>query len=154
MTGSERTQVGLDGEFSGDVACRLAAQILVASNSTVSIARVFSVDIYRDGGSYGMCFYSPDGEWFEFFVRVQHWDRPTDAIRYHPPVLYFQSVNSRNVIRNFTWEEADELVSGILPEQIVPSMPRVEFGLPEDYERTRFSELVEIIRQRGVRADR
>ena len=149
VTGLERTQVGFNGEFSDDIACRLATQILSHSIASISVARVFSVDIYRDGGSYGLCFYSPDNEWFEFHVPIQKSFSGRDKPYYHPPRLYLQSVNSGNVIRNFTWEEADEFVSSILPEQIVPSIPPERLGLPEDYELSRFSELVEIIRRRG-----
>ncbi len=129
VTQVSRTHVGFDGESADVIARRLASQIIAESNVPVVVGRIFNADICRDGGSYSMGFYSTDGEWYEFFVPIK-WDGDaTDG--YDLPKLYFRSVNDRNVIHSFTWEEAQQFLA------------------PHRFPGSRFDELVAICQNQG-----
>jgi hypothetical protein len=129
LTGLSRTQVGLDGEPADAITRRLASQIVAESGSLVHVDKIFMVDICRDGGSYSLCFYSTDGEWYEFFVPIK-WDGDV-AVAYETPRLYFRSVNDGNLVRTFAWEEAQQFVA------------------PLQFDNSRFRELVDVLQNRG-----
>ncbi|MCA8987301.1 MAG: hypothetical protein KDA78_06655, partial [Planctomycetaceae bacterium] len=82
-----------------------------------------------DGGSYSLCFYSTDGDWYEFFIPIK-FDGDV-ATGYETPRLYFHSFNDCNVVRTFTWEEAQQFVA------------------PLSFDNARFHELVHIVQTRG-----
>jgi len=90
------------------------------------VVKIWSADIYRDGGSYGFCFDSDDGNWYEFFLQTRAFE--VSATESHdPPVIYLKGVNSKQAIRTLSWEEAKTFV------------------VPLHYESTRFAELVNIV---------
>jgi hypothetical protein len=95
----------------------------------LNVTRIFSVDICRDGGSYSLCFYSSDNEWYEFFVPIK-WDGDR-TIGYDLPRIYRRSVNDGYCIRCFTWGEAEQFV------------------LPLRFDSPRFDQLVAIILRCG-----
>lgn len=134
LTGLSRSQVGLEGEPTDVITRRLASQIVAESSSLVIVDKIFMVEICRDGGSYSLCFYATDKEWYEFFVPIK-WDGES-TIGYEMPKLYFRSVNDGNMIRNFTWEEAQQFVS------------------PLSFGNSRFDELVAVCQNQGRAPDR
>ncbi len=93
------------------------------------MSEIFGADICRDGGSYSLCFYSDDNEWYEFFIPIK-WEGDA-TVGYNTPILYFNSVNQHRVLRDFTWDEA------------------ARFLKPLSYDNQRFNELVEVVRLRG-----
>lgn len=131
ITGENRTQVGFNGECAETIARRLATEIL--TDFPIKVNKIIGADIYRDGGSYSLCFYSDDNDWYEFFIPIK-WEGDT-SVRYHTPILYFNSVNDHRVLRDFTWDEA------------------AEFLEPLSYESHRFHELREVVRRRGASRD-
>ncbi len=97
----------------------------------MKVERIFNADIYRDGGSYGFCFDSDDGHWYEFFIRIHYWSDPNEPRSYDPPVIYFEGCNKRQVAERMTWEEAKAFLE------------------PLHFDDDRFQELVEIVRNEG-----
>jgi hypothetical protein len=126
-TGAERSQVGFNGESAEAIARRFASEIL--AEFPIKVSKIFGADIYRDGGSYSLGFYSDDEEWYEFFIPII-WEGDA-TVGYNTPVLYFNSVNHHRVLRDFTWDEA------------------AEFLKPLSYDNHRFHELVEVVALRG-----
>jgi hypothetical protein len=116
-TGLSKTQVGLDGEYADKIAHRLAAQIIrdeVATSKSLldlQVTGIMTVDIYRDGGSYLLCFYSHGGVWYELFVPITN--EGYLAAGHDPPELYFGSVNDGELIRRYTWGEAKSFLSNL-----------------------------------------
>jgi hypothetical protein len=126
VSGADRSQVGFNGETADAIARRLAGEIL--AEFPIKVSKIIECDIYRDGGSYSLCFYSDDNQWYEFFIPIK-WSDGT--IAYNTPILYFNSVNNHRVLRDFTWDEA------------------TEFLKPLSYDDHRFHELIEVVRLRG-----
>lgn len=91
----------------------------------VPVVEIFHADIYRDGGSRCFCYYSDDGKWYEFHVRIKC--SVDGKEQYHPPVLYLGSANDHEVIHEFTWEEAHDFISDL------------------KFDNRRFSELNEVV---------
>jgi len=94
------------------------------------VVKIWDADIYRDGGSYGFCFDSDDGNWYEFFLQTTAFDSSAPGSHF-PPVLYLESVNDRQMVQRLSWEEANEFVA------------------PLRYESSRFAELVDIVKAQG-----
>lgn len=90
-------------------------------------------DVYRDGGSYGFCFDSDDGNWYEFFLQTRAFEASA-AESHHPPVIYLEDVNSKNAVKSLSWDEAQSFVA------------------PLHYESKRFAELVSIVVGAGRKA--
>jgi len=97
------------------------------------VVKIWDADIYRDGGSYGFCFDSDDGNWYEFFLQTRAFEvSATES--HHPPVIYLESVNSKQAVRALSWAEAKTFVA------------------PLHYENKRFAELVSIVENEGRKA--
>ena len=90
----------------------------------VPVIEIFAADIYRYGGSRCFCFHSDDGNWYEFHVPIA-WGY------YKEPSLYLESVNNRTAVHKFTWDEAIEFVSKL------------------EFDNERFTQLVEVVANRG-----
>lgn len=93
------------------------------------VAEILGADIYRDGGSRCFWFSSDDGKHYEFFLKRNL--AVSDESRYKPPVLYLGSVNDRQPVREFSWEEAIDFVSGL------------------EFDYFRFEELVNVVMNKG-----
>lgn len=97
----------------------------------MKIVKVFGADIYRDGGSYGFCFYADDGHWYEFFLQVK-----TDElgmICYQNPTIYFEGRNSERIVQRLDWKSARDFI------------------LSCHCDENRFHEIVTIVNQEGRR---
>lgn len=97
----------------------------------MKVLKIWNADIYRDGGSYGFCFDSDDGHWYEFFLKTKAFEESEDS--HYPPVIYYEGCNSNKIVRKFTWTEAKEFV------------------VPLKYESIRFDELLIIVQNEGKR---
>lgn len=97
------------------------------------VVSIWMADVYRDGGSYGFCFDSDDGNWYEFFLQTRAFEASATE-SHHPPVIYLEDVNSKNAVRSLSWEEAQAFVA------------------PLHYESKRFDELVGIVVGAGRKA--
>lgn len=97
----------------------------------MNVSKIWAADIYRDGGSYGFCFDSDDGRWYEFFLQTRAFEEPPAPESHLPPVIYLESVNDRRPIQQLNWDEANAFVE------------------PLHFEEPRFQELVEIVRRKG-----
>lgn len=93
------------------------------------VVEIFNADIYRDGGSRCFCYYSNDGDWYEFHVPIKSFG--DSGTHYNPPELYLNSVNDRNLVHEFTWDEAMDFISDLY------------------FDHPRFSELVQVVTNRG-----
>jgi hypothetical protein len=98
----------------------------------MKVIKVWDADIYRDGGSYGVCFDSDDGHWYELFLRTRAFEGAAET--HYAPVVYFEGCNSGVVVEQLTWSEAKEFVASL------------------NYSSSRFSEFVKIISNEGRRA--
>jgi len=96
------------------------------------VKRIWEADIYRDGGSYGFCFDSDDGRWYEFFLRTRAFD-PTAQTSHDPPAIYLEDANSGRLVRNLSWAEARAFVAEL------------------SYDNERFRELLAIVAAEGKR---
>ena len=99
----------------------------------VKVVKIWSADVYRDGGSYGFYFDSDDGHWYEFFIQTRAFEDPPSEESHYPPVIFLGSVNDKKPVRLFTWEEAKAFIA------------------PLHYEEQRFDEIVAIVMQEGRR---
>lgn len=97
----------------------------------MKVLKIWEADIYRDGGSYGFCFDSDDGHWYEFFLQIKAFEKSNDS--HYPPVIYLEGCNSNKVVKKLNWAEAKEFIA------------------PLKYENTRFEELVNIVKNEGKR---
>lgn len=93
------------------------------------VVEIFTADIYRDGGSRCFCYHSDNGNWYEFHVRIRF--DGESLTHYDPPVLYLNSVNDGNPVREFSWDEAVNFVSDLA------------------FDHPRFAELVEVVSNHG-----
>jgi hypothetical protein len=103
-----------------------------SESPSVRVREIWDADIYRDGGSYGFCFDSDDGCWYEFFLKTKAFERPSSE-SHHPPVIYLEGCNSGKVVQSLSWQEARSFVA------------------PLKYNNARFAELVEIVMNEGQR---
>ena len=101
--------------------------------SLPKVVKIWGADIYRDGGSYGFCFDSDDGNWYEFFLQTRAFEASATE-SHRPPVIYLEDVNSKNAVGSLSWEEAQAFVA------------------PLCYENKRFDELVRIVASAGKKA--
>jgi hypothetical protein len=101
---------------------------------SLRVQDIWDADVYRDGGSYGFCFDSDDGRWYEFFLKTKAFEQPSSESHY-PPVIYLEGCNSGQVTQSLTWQEAKSVVA------------------PLRYDNARFAELVEIVMNEGRKAD-
>jgi len=99
----------------------------------MKVQKIWAADICRDGGSYGFCFDSDDGHWYEFFLRTRAFEQPQSEESHHPPVIYLESVNDRKPVQQLTWEEAKIFIA------------------PLHFDEQRFDELVAIVMREGRR---
>ena len=95
----------------------------------MNVKEIFNADIYRDGGSYGFCFYSNNGSWYEFFIQRDL--RGVSGVDYFPPQIYLEGCNSKNVITQLSWTQGKEFIK------------------PLKYDNDRFAELTEIVNNNG-----
>jgi hypothetical protein len=77
----------------------------------MKVAKITSVDYYRDGGSIGLSFDAGDGGHYEFFLKTRAFERPLALESHHPPVIYRGDVNDRDVVQELDWDEAKAFVS-------------------------------------------
>lgn len=77
----------------------------------MKIVEIFTADVYRDGGSYGFCFHSDDGNWYEFFTKRDL--NRTSGNDYLTPIIFLESCNDNNVVATLNWSEAQEFVKGL-----------------------------------------
>ena len=96
---------------------------------TVAVVEILHADIYRDGGSRCFCFHSDDGKWYEFHVPVKRTDGVVSG--YSEPTLYLKSVNDRNVVHRFSWDEVRKFISELR------------------FDNKRFHELVDVVMEHG-----
>ena len=94
------------------------------------VVKIWGADVYRDGGSYGFCFDSDDGNWYEFFLQTAAFE-PSPTESHHSPVIYLESVNDKRVAQRLSWEEANAIIA------------------PLHFENSRFTELVAIVKNHG-----
>jgi hypothetical protein len=99
----------------------------------MKVVKIWDADIYRDGGSYGFCFDSDDGNWYEFFIRTKAFEKEKAGDDYYRPVIYFEGCNSKKIVKEFTWTEAKEYVASL------------------NFDNGRFRELVRIVNNEGKR---
>ncbi|WKB56016.1 hypothetical protein [Eleftheria terrae] len=99
------------------------------------VQKIWGADIYRDGGSYGFCFDSDDGQWYEFFLKTRAFE-PVSPESHQPPIIYRNGCNSGEVVLRLSWEEAQAFVA------------------PLRYENRRFMELIDIVMTSGGTARR
>lgn len=97
----------------------------------MKVQAIWAADVYRDGGSYGFCFDSDDGRWYEFFLQTRAFDQSPSPESHFPPVIYLESVNDKKPVQRLTWEEAKAFVA------------------PLQYENQRFHEMVAIVIREG-----
>lgn len=97
----------------------------------MKVAKIWAADVYRDGGSYGFCFDSDDGNWYELFLGTRAFEIPTPQESHFPPVIFLESVNDKKPVRHLSWEEA------------------MDFVAPLRFSNERFKELVSIIERSG-----
>jgi len=95
----------------------------------MNVKDIFNADIYRDGGSYGFCFHSDNGSWYEFFIQRDL--RRVSGNDYLPPKIYLEGCNSKNVISELSWEQGQEFIRQL------------------NYNNDRFAELVAIVNANG-----
>jgi len=96
----------------------------------IKVVKINGADIYRDGGSYGFCFDSDDGHWYEFFLEIKPgWD--TGLREWYPPKLYFEGCNSKKIVKEFSWGEAKSFVAEL------------------SFDHTRFHELLDLVNSEG-----
>ncbi|MEZ5429155.1 MAG: hypothetical protein R2747_23110 [Pyrinomonadaceae bacterium] len=100
----------------------------------MKVEKIWEADVYRDGGSYGFCFDSDDGNWYEFFIQTKAFEQSASDDDYYPPVIYLEGCNSKKVVKEFSWREAQKYVASL------------------KYDNQRFRELVEIVNNNGKRA--
>jgi hypothetical protein len=104
-------------------------RLSIAKRLNMKVQKIWSADIYRDGGSYGFCFDSDDGHWYEFFLEVRTCEQSEES--HHPPVIFHKSVNHKNPSQQLRWEEAKAFIA------------------PLHYDEPRFNELVAIVMREG-----
>ncbi|MCX4027785.1 hypothetical protein H0A36_25220 [Endozoicomonas sp. SM1973] len=75
----------------------------------MKVIKVWRAMLYRDGGSYGFCFDSEDGNWYEFFLKNRAFEKNVDC--YHSPVIYFEGHNKKNAVKHLSWSEAKKFVA-------------------------------------------
>ena len=102
-------------------------------DANMNVERIWAADVYRDGGSYGFCFDSDDGHWYEFFLQTRAFEEPQPQESHYPPVIYLESVNDKKPVQQLTWEEAKAFIA------------------PLRYEGQRFQELVAVVNREGKR---
>ena len=98
------------------------------------VKKIWDADIYRDGGSYGFCFDSDDGHWYEFFLQTSAFSEQP-ATTHLPPVIFFEGCNSGQVVQSFSWSEAQDFIAIL------------------NYENVRFKELRDIVANHGKKPD-
>jgi hypothetical protein len=97
----------------------------------MKVVKIWNADIYRDGGSYGFCFDSDDGHWYEFFIKTKAFEKEKANNDYYPPAIYFEGCNSKKVVEELSWAEAKEYIA------------------PLSFGSDRFQELVRIVNNEG-----
>lgn len=100
----------------------------------MKVVEIGMVDIYRDGGSYGMVFEANDGQVYELFLETLAFE-PGSLESHRAPVLYLGGCNSGNIVVRMSWEEAEAFVA------------------PLRFDDERFQELIAIVMRHGRRAD-
>lgn len=103
----------------------------------MKVKKIWGADTYRDGGSYGFCFNSDDGHWYEFFVRTRAFEQLQSQESYYPPVIYLERQLDKPV-QQLTWEEAKAFIAPLHFE-----------GQRFKNEGQRFQELVAIVMREG-----
>ncbi len=99
----------------------------------MKVQKVWAADIYRDGGSYGFCFDSDDGHWYEFFLQTTAFEESSESHR--TPVIYLEGVNDKKAVRELTWQEAKVFVAPL--------------RCGDECDEKRFQELLDIVMREG-----
>lgn len=82
-----------------------------------AVAKISMIEIYRDGGSMGMCYNAHDKKPYEFFLPVAFNSDHSPAY-YRSPILFYDHVNTHCVAYNFTWEEAEYFLKSIKSDDL------------------------------------
>jgi hypothetical protein len=121
-------------------------------------------DLYRDGGSIGLCFLAQGGpgySWAELQSDLEYWDLAIATLNnwirrrrqyelllqvsysegeptrnYEPPVIYLENCNSGIIIERLSWQESKDFIAPLSSGELKPDSP--------------FAKLVEIIRSEGT----
>jgi len=96
----------------------------------MKVVKIWDADMYRDGGSYGFCFYTDDGQWYEFFLRTAAFDEGL-VTSHQAPVIYLEGCNSGRLVQHLSWGEAQDFMQHL------------------SYDNERFTELVQIVANEG-----
>lgn len=94
----------------------------------MQVKQISFVDIYRDGGSYGMGFEGEDGQDYELHLQS---NRLRGKSQYETPVIYLGRRNQRQVVQELSWEEARQFLQGL------------------SFDSPRFAELKKLLKNKG-----
>jgi hypothetical protein len=97
------------------------------------VVEIGMVDVYRDGGSYGMTFSAGDGRTYEFFLEILPFE-PSAAESHRSPVLFLDDCNNGAPVSRMSWDEAETFIK------------------PLQHDDDRFRELVAIVARHGRKA--
>lgn len=78
-----------------------------------SVKKIWSADIYRDGGSYGFSFDSDDGRWYEFFLKNRAFETGAGA-SHHAPAIYLKGSNDDRLICSLSWAEGKAFIADLV----------------------------------------
>jgi hypothetical protein len=98
----------------------------------MEVKKIIFVDVYRDGGSYGLGYEGLDGKEYEFHIQSNRLRKKGFKQQvYEPPVIYLGRRNDRHIVKTLNWKEAQAFLARL------------------QYQGSRFAELHALVNQKG-----